>query len=453
MRKSTLCLAFIIAMVASFFSMQAQQTAPNRLIITDKQGNMTGGYAIDYIGDLRFVTVEGEVEAVVDIIKAEVNEVVLSITRTPACESFSLSCIPGATARLLDDSAAVAYVEENGSGPYFQDFESGSKLTNINLEYSTEYCIITVGYDNLGIAGGVSRAYFTTPDAEIIGEPYVKCTLIDATHTSYTIQFTPNEYVSEYYCCSFKGGTIQEQFNMFGASMGYANINEMIAGFCWNISKRGEQTETWDDEDPNTTYDIGIAIKDLNGNFVPYQVFTVSTLALGGEGMAYIDIQPEEYELQDWNGEMLPSQFFYFWMNENTWRYRFDVFLAEDAERVGVDKLIEQVCQESPSPFIYGWWMYEDIYTDFQIDPDTEVVVIAGAQNSKGEWGEPNVLYYTTPDYIEGLSELSSALRIASPSHDGKVASRIVKKKLNGLQEQGKSPRTVKSQKPQLKLK
>ena len=48
-----------------------------------------------------------------------------------------------------------------------------------------------------------------------------------------------------------------------------------------------------------------------------------------------------------------------------------------------------------PTP---GWFQYEELTTDYQIDPGTKCVVIAAAKNINGEWGPVTEIFFTTPD-------------------------------------------------------
>ncbi|MBQ6938438.1 MAG: hypothetical protein IJN35_01175, partial [Muribaculaceae bacterium] len=55
-----------------------------------------------------------------------------------------------------------------------------------------------------------------------------------------------------------------------------------------------------------------------------------------------------------------------------------------------------ELCSEPPMP-MSNWFFYEEITTDYQIDPNTEVVVIAAAKNVKDEWGPVTEVRFTTP--------------------------------------------------------
>ena len=451
MKKTIKYITALLLLGAGMSAMaQTEEAAPNRLLIIDNNGNMSGGFSTEYIHDIRFATVEGPVLAEVNILKVESNEkVFVTIVRTPACESFSFSVLPSSMAMPLSDEALISYVESYGTDRYYQDFTSGeTAITGINLDYSTNYCVVTVGYDQYGIAAGVYRAEFMTPDPEIIGVPHVDAKFDEITNTSFTITFTPNADVLEYYPVAFNGGEGQamRDFQSYGGMMGYANVNEMLAAFTWNNPRVGVTTITWEDMYPGTDYEIAIAVKDLDGNFTPeYQSVLLSTLSNGGSGAAYVDIDFGDYYFSEWVDNntsevyILGTQEVVFYPNDNTNRYRWDGYLASEYDQWS-NEINADLCSEPPYN-IAGWWYFEPYFDELQLNPNTAYAIIAAGQNSANVWGEVNVARITTPDVTAPASNLKKAL----PSKDGKVMSRIISKKVKNIetaQKGAKAPMT-----------
>ncbi|MBP3671886.1 MAG: hypothetical protein J6J06_07980, partial [Bacteroidaceae bacterium] len=110
---------------------------------------------------------------------------------------------------------------------------------------------------------------------------------------------------------------------------------------------------------------------------------------------AEVTITLGDYVLADWGGEMLPSQFVTYTPNDQASAYRFNVYLAEEYDPVAED-IKADLCTEPPMPMT-GWFFYEPITTDYQINPNTECVIIAAAKNINGEWGPINEFRFTTP--------------------------------------------------------
>ena len=59
-----------------------------------------------------------------------------------------------------------------------------------------------------------------------------------------------------------------------------------------------------------------------------------------------------------------------------------------------------------------GWFQYEQLTTDYQIDPGLKCVAIASAKNILGEWGPVTELYFTTPDKMPGEENEESVLEL-----------------------------------------
>ncbi|MCH5238008.1 MAG: hypothetical protein J1E95_09455 [Muribaculaceae bacterium] len=415
----------------------SEEAAPNRLLVVDKAGNLYGGFVTDYIEDVRFATIEGAVEAKVEILDVEIERVKIHIYKTPACESFRFSVIPSTIAMAIDDLGLISYVESYGTEQYYQDFEEDLYITGIHLDHNTSYCVVTVGYDTYDIAAGVYRVEFTTPAAEIVGKPYVNTTIENLTGTSFTIKFTPNADVSEYYPVAFVGGegAALRDFQMYGGMMGYANVNEMLVGFTWDNPCVGTVTKTWDGMDPGTEHEVAIAVKDLDGNFTEnYQSVVLKTVSNGGSGPAYVDIEFGDFSFSDWDGELLGTQEVYFWPNENTSRYRWAGYEADDYRKYSKE-INAELCSEPPYN-ISGWFLYEDYYDELQLDADVEYAILAAGQNDNKEWGEINVSYYRTPDIdLPDYKAKGISLKKALPNKDGKVAARIATQKYNTFKE------------------
>ena len=415
MKKIITHIAILAALMGAGSSPAYSDERPNRVIIVDKAGGYNS-YVTDDIGQLQFRYVPGDVSVDVEILEdVQVDYMVLKMIRSEACQSFSLAIVPRVIADKLTTMAAqINYVENDGTERYYNDFTYG-EVSGIALEYSTPYSILTVAYDELGIAAGVTVTDFTTPKADIVGNPAIEVSVASVDRTSFTLNFNPNQYVGEYYLCAFNGGTLQQQFEMFGAMMGASNINEFIVGLAWGKAQKGSQPYTWDEMDPGTTYDIAMAITDKNGNFIPEpQIYSVTTQGSGGTGMAYVNVTPGDYVLADWDGQMLPSQFFTFTPNSETARFRFDVWLASEYDQ-DPEGHNQSVQQEAP-PAYGDWWFYEEISGDYQMNPNTAYVIVVAAQNANKQWGPLNVYRYTTPVQVSTRSNAPRNSKKLSPA-------------------------------------
>ena len=377
-------------------------------LIIHKTNGTREEFVIDELDSLIFKNVEGRVAADVNIINYTTSNITLDIKRTASCEGYKMMCMDFESISVLSDDDIIYYIDKNVSDVYYQDFES-AEISGLNLEYNTEYAIVTVGIDEYDLSCEVVRAKFTTPDENLSGNPEVTVDVVENNFYDFTLKFTPNSDVSKYYVLVAENGNIDYQYLIFGSMFGWQNTGDMIIGWGYEFNKTTNQQYT--EMSPNTYYEVYVQSLDKNGNRAPYKVFKFKSKASGGEGVASVDIKLGDYVMSEWQNEnyeweMMPSQYFTFTPNNQTSAYRFDVILAENYEK-DIDEYQEDLCSE---PFMQtsGWFQYETLTTDYQIDPGTRCVAIAAAKNINDEWGPITELYFTTPKKMPGEEEITS---------------------------------------------
>lgn len=415
-------LLFVTALLLSV-GMYAQ----NRFLI--HHDNTTSGYIINNVDSLTFANVEGEVAADLEILSFDMSKVTLKVTRTAACEGFKIAVEPTVKFAAMSDFAIAQYIDNDAEYVYYQDF-SEAELSGIELLPNTEYTIATVGIDEYGILCDVRKAEFTTPNEVIIGNPEVTAELVEANHYDFTVKFTPNEDVSKYSVVVGEKGQLQSQYEMFAPMMGFSNMGQMIES--WGLQYTEETTHTWTSMAPSTEYEVFIQAWDLDGTMVPYTIFELTTKSLGGEGTAKVEITIGEYKLAEWWDEegkpvMLPSQFITFSPNDQASAYRFGVYLASNYD-TETELIKEDLCSEPPMPSM-GWFFYEELTTDYQINPNTECVAIAAAKNANGEWGPITEVRFTTSSDVtsKSASNTITAREFKAESEAGKIP--VIKQK------------------------
>lgn len=413
---SSIILAGLVCALPAFAQ---QEEAPNRLILQNSIGNVSG-YVLDRIDNISFARVEGEAKAEIEIFSADTDMINLAVTKNEYCTSYKLSVVPAVVANSYNDLTLITYIDRDSSTPVFYDDYTNAELTGIELNPGSDYVLVTIGIDRYGVEDGVVRAPFSTPAAAIVGNPQITTEVVDQQERSFSIKFTPNEDVSEYYCVADEAGTMQQTYEMFGPMFGFSSFTDMI--IAWGLTHTGEEVITWNGMNPNTEYDVFYVALDQNGNPAPYQYITTSTSSKGGEGEAWVDIELGEYIYNDWGDEMLPSQFLTFTPNDQSSCYRFGVYLADTYDQK-TEEIKADLCSDPEQPMVY-WFFYEPMTTDFQINPNTECVAIAAAKNVNGEWGQVNEFRFTTADKPEGDPTGAKAARTPA---NGNVKSRVLK--------------------------
>lgn len=394
MKKLSIFLASLMCAVPVF---SQTEEAPNRLLLKNTLGNMSG-YVLDRVDELSFARIDGEVKADVQINSVELDKLNVTVKRTPDCYGFKINVLPAVAANQYDDLAVITVVNRGNPSTWYDDF-IGGEMTGIELEPATDYVLVTVGVDGYGIDDGVVRVPFTTPKPALVGDPQVTAEVVESQLTSFKIKFTPNEDVDAYYCVAGEKGTLESQLEQFGPWMGLTSMTDLIMS--WGVETKGEQVKEWKDMDPNTDYEVYYVATDVNGTPADYKIIEVSTLSQGGSGAAAVDIEILEYEYADWGGEMKPSQYVEFTPNDQSWCYRFGVWIAEDYDK-NAEEIKNNLRSEPPVPNMANWFFFEPIVTDFQIDPNKECVAIAAAKNADGVWGDVTEVRFTTPEKPEG---------------------------------------------------
>lgn len=390
MNKLTIALAGCALFAAG---LTANAEGPNRVLVTNQIGQRTG-FVTNRIDKVEFATVDGEVAADIELLETSAKMLKLNVERTLMCTGFKIDVIPETVySTLTSPLQVISYLNYYSPTVYDEDFLP-AELTGIDLSAGSEYRVVTVGIDPFGVDCDVRSAKFKIPAAAVVGNPDVEAVVTGTTKTSFTVKFTPNADVKEYYYVAGEKGVMEKQYNELGPMFGFTNFNEMIAG--WGVKTTGPSTYTWENMAPNTEYEVLIAMKDKKGNFAEYKSIDAATDKVGGEGVSKVAVTFPKYELADWNGQMLPSQFVTYTPNEETWCYRFNIFTAADYAKYDEKELFDDLCSDPPMPMA-NWFWYEPFTTDYQINPNTEVVVITAGKNAKGEWGPVDVVRYTTP--------------------------------------------------------
>ncbi|MDD7317311.1 MAG: hypothetical protein SOZ80_03955 [Prevotella sp.] len=388
----TMCLMALISLSA------LAQTKPNRMIVMQKPDSHTG-FLVERIDSVFFTTIEGRVAADVTFKNyntgATGDTVWVSIKKTPDCKGFRIACVPKNIANMIgDDAVAAKYFEQRGGEMYFDDF-TNAQMTGFEEPFSpnANYSLITVGYDQYGIACSMSRADFTTPKKPLIGNPQVTCQLVSVDTDRFTVKFTPNSDVKAYSFCSFEKGTAQSQFEMWGPMMGFSTFGDMIKGFCQKEYTE-EAVNEWKNMAPGKEYEVVVQAWDKADTYADPIYFYVTTNTLGGDGEATVTI-----EIKEFGGE--PSTGYYqrviYTPNDQAALHR-DIIITKEAfekpesGEAGVIAFLKE--DRTGDPY---WDQYGVDDAKWNADPSTSYYACSIAKNAKGEWGPLAKTEFTTP--------------------------------------------------------
>ena len=387
-------LSFFVLVMTSMIMFA--QNNPNRLIVHEKSGNFKG-FLTERVDSISFAKIEGRVAADIDfkeVVEMEDGSLAIkmAITRTADCVAFRITCLPITFMNYLTTEDKIAsYLDENVDGMYWQDFEEGL-MTGAEITYDATYVLLTVGYDKYGIPCGTSKAEFTTPKATIVGNPSVAYTIDDIGTDYLTMTFTPNDDTSGYSYCLFEAGSAQEQFNMWGPMMGFANLGDMIKA--WGVPCYIPDTHTWTGLTPGTDYEVLIQPWDENDNYGEMIYAPVTTKSQGGDGVAEVTI-----EIGQMGGNATDGyyQVVTYTPNDQT-KYFHDMIIAKsiyETAKWGDEGVLEFLKTEDDTD---PWWnQYGVDEACWNVDPSTEYIAFAIAKNGNDEWGPLARKEFSTP--------------------------------------------------------
>ncbi|WP_025001843.1 hypothetical protein [Prevotella dentasini] len=385
----TLCLTALISLAA------LAQTEPNRLIIN--KANSQKAFDVTRIDSITFATQEGKIAADVKYLNYNSGDsgdtIWVAITKTPACKAYRFACIPKNIAdRIADDVTAESYFDHVAGSMQSEDF-TNAQMTGFDMPFkaSTSYAIITLGYDQYGVAGSMSKAEFTTPDKPLVGNPEIKGEVTEITPMTITAKFTPNADVMGYAYVIFEKGIAEQQFQQFGPMMGFSNMGDMIKA--WGVKSNAEATYTWEKMIPGTEYEIYVQAWDNNETYIPMVIIPVTTKKLGGEGTAEVSIEIKEFG----KSNEQHYQRVVYTPNDQCSLHRDIIITKEgfDKADMGEEGVKKMLMEDNPNdPY---WNQYGVDNATWNADPSTTYYACSMAKNINDQWGPLTKVEFTTP--------------------------------------------------------
>ena len=397
----------LIALVLCFgLAMKAQEN-PNRMIVQPKSGNPKG-FLIERIDSVYFTQITGRVAADItfkEFKTGDADTIILSVTKTPDCQAYRISCVPTVRANqwFTTDANVAAYFESTNETMYYDNF-SNAEMRGFDFRFKpdSKYTLVTMGYDQYGIACNASRVDFTTPKAQLVGTPTVAWTIDEVKEKSFKITFTPNSDCKGYATCSFKKGEAQQQFDQWAPMMGFVNMGDMIKQFSGSVYT-GNRTQEWTSMDPGTEYEVYVLPLDANDNYGEMVIVPVTTKKMGGEGTAMMTIT-----LGEFGGDQSTGYYQYvtYTPNDQCGLHR-DMIITKEAYNTaewGENGVLNYLKSETNpyNPFDSYWNQYGEDVAQWGVDPTTEYIAFSIAQNANEEWGPLARKEFTTPEASTG---------------------------------------------------
>lgn len=393
------------------------QTQPDRVVIY-KQGFNPQSILAERVDSIAFMQIEGKIEVAVTAGEysydesTEQGEVPVTIIRGEGCAAFQ--CMVARADQvdaITDESQLAASIEQQAGDLYWQDFTEGAVFNELELLDGYDYYVLCLAYDNWGTPCSVSKAKFNVPKIPLQGDPQVEVTFSDITDRSFNATLTPNADVSSFSFLYAWKGQIELQSAMMGGVEGY--LNSFFAA-----SSETEYTIEADCNyyEPGNEWEIAILPKDADGRY-DKAVFHYTQTAFHGDGTTTpdVDVNTGDYYMSQWNDDMgqpvqLPTLRVNFTPNAGANCYRYSVWTKDVYDQAPEECIASVATDMDPNSWATSYYYNIDPISDeFQVDPNTTIVIVAVPKANDGTWGEPVIVEYTTPAEAAPAEEAPAA--------------------------------------------
>lgn len=382
------------------------QSGQERLVVYDKAGGIHS-YLVDHVEKVAFPTIDGEVKVDIQIHSMDADKVIYSLKRSADCDFFYFDSFYSSALEGKSELELIRNMNRWARYALGQDYES-QEWNIANDAAGTKFTFVAVACDSLGTPCTLTRVELEVPERPLVGDPKVAYTLDELTPNSATFSFTPNDDATDYAVAIGSKGYMQGVYDAYKDAYDWNSFGDMVVHFR-DVEGPDPATHTWSNLFPYSDYQIFIQPIDANGTYAPCDTVNISTPMKGGEGVAEVSITQGEYVPVESAGELRYLQYLTFTLNEEASSCRYNAYLASWYEE-NAAKIEEEMKSASPEDF-NGGTLYGSSFGGFYIDPNTDVVVAAVAQNINGEWGPFATLRFTTPEVSdEGGSAVPTAV-------------------------------------------
>ena len=319
----------------------------------------------------------GEGLSTITIAISEITDSSVHVVATPNDQTaeFHTLLITKSTYNEWGQDSVVSYMKKD---PYPQ--YSVDDHVWYNLIPGTDYKVLAIGMNANDEWGEVAIDSFATTGVA----PMPSFTIaFDSIGTdAMKVSYTKGELCDNYYIFSGMEGEAEQWIPMMGS---LENVIKSLGIACTN-----DTTKLWNNLTPNTKYVYYVIAAGTTGEVLITD--TVSTLALGGEGLSTIEVTVSE--ITDSTARVICTP------NDQTAAFHTIVLTAELFEEWGQDSVINYVKQDP-----YPQYAVDD-HVWFDLLENTAYKAVALGINANDEWGELSVVDFTTTGSTEGIEDV-----------------------------------------------
>lgn len=286
------------------------------------------------------------------------------------------------------DDSLIAYFNGTEYTRYY--FELDEEMPG--LDPSTEYLVYAMAFNADGVASELYEYSFTTLAYGGEGVAEVAMTVTNPTATSFDISFVPNDQTNYYYYI------IADQ--SFFNELSLSTQEDVVAWAEANQQKNyGELAGTVGDLVMGTEYICYAIPYNANNELGTIAQTTITTLTLGGTGVAEVEIVVENVEATTFDVT--------FTMNEETAYYYYLIAEESILEEYGLttqDAILDYFAQ-------YGEASYEDLGGTISDCVNGDLMkVYTFAYNGNNELGTVNLVELVMGEGVLGLNDVMTSV-------------------------------------------
>ena len=286
------------------------------------------------------------------------------------------------------DDSLIAYFNGTEYTRYY--FELDEEMPG--LDPSTEYLVYAMAFNADGVASELYEYSFTTLAYGGEGLAEIAMTATNPTANSFDISFVPNDQTNYYYYL------IADQ--SFYTELGLETTDDIAAWAQANQQKNyGELAGTVGDLVMGTEYICYAIPYNANNELGTVAQTTITTLTLGGTGVAEVEIVVENVEATTFDVT--------FTMNEETAYYYYLIAEESILEEYGLttqDAILDYFAQ-------YGEATYEDLGGTISDCVEGELMkVYTFAYNGNNELGTVNLVELVMGEGVVGLNDVMTSV-------------------------------------------
>ena len=288
----------------------------------------------------------------------------------------------------FNNDSIIAYFNGTEYTRYY--FELDEEMPG--LDPSTEYLVYAMAFNADGVASELYEVSFTTTYYGGFGLAEIAMTATNPTANSFDISFVPNDQTNYYYYL------IADQ--SFYTELGLETTDDIAAWAQANQQKNyGELAGTVGDLVMGTEYICYAIPYNANNELGTVAQTTITTLTLGGTGVAEVEIVVENVEATTFDVT--------FTMNEETAYYYYLIAEESILEEYGLttqDAILDYFAQ-------YGEATYEDLGGTIGDCVEGELMkVYTFAYNGNNELGTVNLVELVMGEGVVGLNDVMTSV-------------------------------------------